>query len=96
MTHRDAEGPRCAGALGHLDTPRRWGVGLARAEPSPESLTACLHVGCKLLERLSIDAAGARAVELPPRVPQDRGRQERRQRGEPGLGSLRRLGGDLS
>jgi hypothetical protein len=96
MTHRDAEGPRCAGALGHLDTPHRWGVGLARAEPSPESLTACLHVGCKLLERLSIDAAGALAVELPPRLPQDRGRQERRQRGKTGFGILFRLGCYLS
>jgi hypothetical protein len=96
MTHRDAEGPRCAGALGHLDTPHRWGVGLARAEPSPESLKACLHVGCKLLERLSIDAAGALAVELPPRLPQDRGRQEMRQRGKTGFGILFRLGCYLS
>ena len=79
MTHRDAEGPRCAGALGHLDTPHRWGVGLARAEPSPEILNAFLQVGFKLLDRLSIDAAGALAVELPPRLPQELGRQEMRQ-----------------
>jgi hypothetical protein len=54
-------------------------VGLAGSEPSPEILNAFLHVGLKLLERLSIDAAGALAIELPPRVPQELGRQEMRQ-----------------
>src|SRR4030095_12780406 len=75
---RDAEGPRSAVALGNLDTPHRWGVVLARSEPSPEILNAFLQVGFKLLDRLSIDAASALAVELSPRVPQELGRQEMR------------------
>jgi len=93
---RDAEGPRFAVALGNLDTPHRWSVGLARSEPSPEILNAFLQVGFKLRDRLSIDAAGTLAVELPPRLPQERGRQEMRQRGKTGFGILLRLGCYLS
>jgi hypothetical protein len=66
-------------ALGNLDAPHRWGVVLASSEPSPEILQAFLRVGLTLLARLSIEAAGALAVELPPRLPQERGRQEMRQ-----------------
>ena len=80
ILHRgDAEGARFAVALGNLDAPHWWGVVLAGSEPSPEILNAFRQVGLKLLDRLSIDAAGALAVELPPRVPQERGRQEMRQ-----------------
>ncbi len=79
MPYRDAEGPRFAVALGNLDAPHWWGVILASSEPSPEILNAFLQVGLKLLDRFSIDAAGAFAVELPPRLPQELGRQEMRQ-----------------
>lgn len=55
ILHRgDAEGPRCAVALGNLDAPHRRGVGLASSEPSPEILHAFLQVGLKLLPCLSI------------------------------------------
>ena len=88
---RYAEGPRFAVALGNLDAPHRWGVVLASSEPSPEILNAFLQVGLKLRDSLPIDAAGALTVELPPRVPQELGRQEMRQRGETGFGILLRL-----
>src|SRR4029450_3007973 len=75
ILHRgDAEGPRFAVALGNLDAPHWWGVVLAGSEPSPEILKAFLQVGLNLLDRLSIDAAGAFTIELPPRLPQELGR----------------------
>jgi hypothetical protein len=91
MAHREAEGPRCAVALGNLDAPHRRGVVLAGSEPSPEIMHAFLQVGLTLRARLPIDATGALTVQLPPRFPQEIGPQEMRQRGETGFGILLRL-----
>ena len=67
MTHRDAEWPHGAIALGHLAPPHRRGLVLASFESLPKRLDALLKVGRKLLNALPVNTASALAVQLPPR-----------------------------
>ncbi len=91
MTHRDAEGPHFAIALGNLDPPHRRGLVLASFESLPKRLDALLKVCLKLLNALPVNTASALAVKLPPRVPKEHGRQDVCQRRKADGGILLRF-----
>jgi hypothetical protein len=58
-------------------------------------LDTLFEVCLKLFDRLPIDPTCALAIELPPRVPEERWRQDMRQGREAGFRVLFRFCGDL-